>query len=769
MSFRGVKPLSAPWDRYRIIRRNSASSAGPSVSLDIKAFPLTRILKFGLKFAVTVGSLAYVSSIIEWEAIWQAWTLFPLAPLTGVVALLVVNLVVTSLRFGAVLHAFRFPVPQKDLFRTHIYSQIAGIVFFQIVGQTISRAALLKSWKVDAASSVVVSLTERAMVMAVSIAFCILGAAAILPKMTSVSDADNTYAIKFLLMLTTAFVACAFVAFPALSSRFIRQVFHLVDAKKMGQAVLATAGAQIAVALAYVVIASTVAPGISLGDLFAAALVVMFAASIPVSVAGWGIREISAVLVFRELGVPEDAATMIAVSIGALSLLLVVIPLPYFLLSKKRLPGGQTDSATQNQGHDRPGHSLRSVVFYGLPLLCSIAIFFQLKINLRGSEVVVNLADPLAIVAGLMCIWQLIKQRTLPAWTSPYINLSLTAFTAVLCLSLLHGISTFGITGWAINNRFVGWFVLMSYFLAGSLVFGLDPSRRLFDASCRALAVVAATISSVEIALLVLKSTGTIEMSNDVIGYNIEGFALNRNAFAFQLLIVASVCIALPTTFPRDRMFGALLSVIVAAAILTGSRAGWITILLFVAIVAYQKLLSIRQFAIIAGLTTALVSLPHLMVLIGSASNVPTHMVVERIGSDSERMAANMAGLALWLEQPVFGAGLGAFLQQWTLTHDRPLVIHNVAIWSLTETGLVGLLALLAVFWSICRHAPPGGDRERHGAVILAVACLGMTGMFHDMLYQRLLWFTLGMLAISPGAWSGLVSSAQPVSRKAAE
>ena len=74
---------------------------------------------------------------------------------------------------------------------------------------------------------------------------------------------------------------------------------------------------------AYVIVAHILSPQTPVADLIAASAIVMFATSVPISLAGWGMREMSAVAGLGAIGVPAHAALTAAVTIGICSLLVV--------------------------------------------------------------------------------------------------------------------------------------------------------------------------------------------------------------------------------------------------------------------------------------------------------------------------------------------------------------------------------------------------------------------------------------------------------------
>lgn len=707
--------------------------------------------RLAIKLAISTLTLVYAARSIDWSSLGGALQRMELATGAIVLSMLCANLLVTSTRFGQVLRAFRFEVPSGELFRTHVYSQLSGLVFFQIVGQTISRAVMLRRWRVDEASAIIATLVERAIVLAVSLALCAAGAVGVLGLMSPAIDAQFvSYGAKALVVLLLALAAGGLLAFPTYANGWANSLLSALRMHHLATACGAAVVAQLLVAFCYVVIAKSAAPDADTTTLLAAALVVMFAASIPISVGGWGVRELSAVWVFRQAGLPDEVALMTAIAIGGFSLLVVLAPLPFLAFSPR--PVGAPEASPT--GCRLPGQDARATWFVAVPLLAAILIFFQVKIPFGGREIVLNLADPAALVGGLYCVWHLVRQRSLPRWSSRHLNLAIGTFTAALTLALFVGYLSFGPTPWAINNRYAGWLVLLLYMLAGSLAVGLDPTRRLFSAVAKALLVGAATVSLAEIVLLSMKSVGLIDAGSPLTGYNIEGFALNRNAFAFQLLVVAGLATACLNRTERQRLGFVSMLFVLSAAVLSGSRSAWLTLPLMAVIALRLRLATPRELATLALAVAAVVALPHVLGSTADTGGNPARLMIQRPLSDDERMAANVEAVALWLKAPVLGSGLGAFIHDWSTPHRNPLVIHNIYLWLLAETGIIGLTALLALFWTAYRHRDDGtSDPQRRNALLLILACMAMSGLFHDMLYQRVFWFAFGALAAAPACW----------------
>jgi O-antigen ligase len=98
----------------------------------------------------------------------------------------------------------------------------------------------------------------------------------------------------------------------------------------------------------------------------------------------------------------------------------------------------------------------------------------------------------------------------------------------------------------------------------------------------------------------------------------------------------------------------------------------------------------------------------------------------------------------MFWQHPLFGAGLGAFIEQTAQNGPRPLQIHSTLIWLLAEFGVIGT----AVFvWPIVTIVLR--ELRRHNDIagyMLLFALIGFATMqmAHELMYQRALWLLLG-------------------------
>jgi hypothetical protein len=472
-------------------------------------------------------------------------------------------------------------------------------------------------------------------------------------------------------------------------------------------------------------------------DLAAASALVMFAASIPISFAGWGVREMSAVAALGAVGMPGDASLTVAIVVGMLSLACAGA-LGALTARHHKMPA-PAPAANDVIAVSRPDALLSALV----PTFAALLVFFQVYLPTQSGAINVNLADPFAIVGGIMLL--LAMRHGAPRWRLSGVNLHIVLCTLALTVALLIGASRIGWTQWAVTNKYLGWFVLLAFGATGALGAKHDD-RHLLDT----FVIAGGVIVTLQVAARYLNILGLTPQE-----LSAAGFAQNANAFAFQCLMLLGVTLA------QHRPRSLLIALTLSTILLTGSRAGIgaacvviVTALVFIPGIWGPIIKGIIGFGFIIGL---MVLTPILLAKAGvgtsfsaffdTSSSVflsTTRLATERISSDHEHWISIEAGLRMFLTHPVFGAGLGAFIHDWP--GKVPLVIHSTLVWLLAEFGLVGTaIFLIPVIRLFASEAIRFRRNDTAGyLIILIIAALASMSIFHELLYQRIFWLVLG-------------------------
>ena len=102
-------------------------------------------------------------------------------------------------------------------------------------------------------------------------------------------------------------------------------------------------------------------------------------------------------------------------------------------------------------------------------------------------------------------------------------------------------------------------------------------------------------------------------------------------------------------------------------------------------------------------------------------------------------------GLAMFLQHPFLGAGLGAYMNEQIRTTGEPLVIHSTPVWLLAETGIVGFVVFSAAVYRLFFFAVRRRDEPQARLLVLMLCGLAVMSSVHELLYQRGFWILLVM------------------------
>jgi hypothetical protein len=385
-----------------------------------------------------------------------------------------------------------------------------------------------------------------------------------------------------------------------------------------------------------------------------------------------------------------------------------------------------------------------------LPVLAALFVFFQVYLPTQSGTINVNLADPFAIVGGVMLL--LAARHGAMRWRLSGVTMHVVLCTLAFTVALLIGASRIGWTQWAVTNKYVGWFVLLAFGATGVLGAKLGL-QRLLDT----FAIAGGTVATLQVVVIFLSLLGIVPPQSAI-----NGFAQNANAFGFQCLMLIAVSLA------QSRARPVLVAFALTAIFLTASRAAvgaacvvLVTALIFVPRSWIPVAKGVAGFAsqvvvlFLAPLVPQLLESTKGLGGLGGLSELvgANRLIAERGSSDNEHWMSLEAGLRMFLDHPFFGGGLGVFIHDWQ--GQAQLVIHSTTVWLLAEFGLIG-----AAFFMIPAIRLFVGEARRFQyndtagyLIILIIAGLASMSLFHELLYQRTFWILLGAaLATLPAA-----------------
>jgi hypothetical protein len=309
---------------------------------------------------------------------------------------------------------------------------------------------------------------------------------------------------------------------------------------------------------------------------------------------------------------------------------------------------------------------------------------------------------------------------------------------------LLIGADRFGWTTWAVTNRFLGWFVLLGYAGTGAFIVRRAQSDG-FRVLLLTFAGASAAIAGIEIFLVLMSGFG---LHLPVVPMSAEGFSLNHNFFAFQLLMALAAAIC---AVRGDSLRVSILALIFGGLWFAGSRSGWIAMVVLVCAALYLHTAKFREVALAlayaAGVALVAATLPYLFSkLLGIPLQTLMPEIIPSAASSQERLFSIAEGLKLFVAHPIVGAGLGAFRSQLILaTSGQPLLIHSTAVWLLAELGLVGFLAFMVpAIYVFANEWPLASKQQASALIVLCFVTFAVMASPADMLYQRTFWLLVG-------------------------
>jgi hypothetical protein len=716
----------------------------------VRKVPLQSQSIFLLKAAVSLLLLAavLVAVVYRYGASDFLAYLHRLSPmLVGLVAIgLLANAMLAVLRFQVLASDAGHPIGWRRAMAAVGAGSLAGALFFQIAGQLMARGVVMRRSGVPFGAVVVVTLYERIVAAAVSGLIAVFGAVHIFGRVYLDQNTGGGQLVKLVCGVAAAVGVAGLLGFGRLATERVWPVLS----KQFVLRLLRTTGLTILVQLpmigVYVALAHQFSSQTRVVDLVAGSAIVMFAASVPISLAGWGVRELSAVVALGAIGMPASGALTTAIVIGAGSLLAMGVIFALSLHDK----AAKTLVAETNVAR---GIDYSEALGWILPLAAAVLVLFQIYLPVGSGLLNVDLADPIVILGGSLFVLRAIGRKRLPNWRVKYVNLFAFIGTCALTLSLLIGVSRFGWNNWALVNRFFGWFVLLAYATTGAL---LTSSGSLPALRTITLTFLGATLGIILIELaLVLVSACGWNTRGLVTPSAIAGFAQNRNAFALQLLLALGGALVFLNR-GRTRQFA--LALLFAAFWLAGSRSGWIGLICVSLAAAYFRRIDLSEILSAAGLAAVIAAAPVLinyvrhLFLDGNiwASVVPD--IVPESGSTAERIESLIRGWGLFVEHPFFGAGLGAFNHLDIRTGGGiPLVIHSTPLWLLAELGLFGFLVFAIPGFYVWFSQGRLAARDPSAALI-TLCFMGLAVMSGpaDMLYQRAFWLLIGAALAVP-------------------
>lgn len=735
-----------------------------------------------------IGAVLWVHPAEAWRQLLHiGW-----AGLGGASALLLLSLVFNAIRFRRLLSMNGYCLSWLSSLQAFMAGNLGSLFFLPLLGQAGARQAMLEKNGVPPEVNATLIVVERGATALISASFALLA----FVNLTGLADVENWLASIRVVPMAAAFVlTLVFLAsvYPAPAKTAAKEWASPLMLARTAEIFFWTLLQLVAMVGCFAFLAHQLAPNLHKMDLWAAAFIVSFCGSLPISVGGWGIREVSAMWIFGKLGMATGQALAVTVATGLLWLVLVLI-CSGAVLGARRQPAARP-SPKQNASLSRP--EMNAFTTLAVPMLGAAAILYQFHVVIPFGSINVNFADPFAMLALAVLAAECIKDRRFPEWRMGNFNFVFLLFGALMIYGFVVYCFRFGSFGSASATRVFGWTVLVGYSAMGSLFIRSLGSAVGRDRGAIILACAAAAIVGVDLVYRWLFVAGVLATPPPP---NFEGFSANRTAFVFALSLVICLFLARWDGFgnfssAKSRAQTLVLALLISAVLLSASRTGIATVIIILFLAMLLRMQKPRDivaliFATILlwglilglGIVLAIISSfgPFAYSAFRESLSAPGGEFLSRFSkalgdawvalpsdimrgiqstmsaaeSDISRSRINAAVLDLFKQSPWVGQGLGGFLERSPQILGYSIGIHNTWLWILVDFGLLGFSLALLTISLICVYVVRAklwsSPDPYQRAFLLGLVCFALFSQFHEMSFQRIMWFCLGLLLAVP-------------------
>ena len=293
----------------------------------VSKFPIRRLV--AVLISVLLVVLVFWSSGVE--NVVRGLAGFPPWAVASMLALLLANLFLVSFRFWRVLVHFNIAIPWAIALRASITGNVAGLVVIPLFGQIMGRQSVLHSFGVQPVVNASLAAYERALLALLSGVLGTLGGFYLLGQSAVAGFFEQIALAEIVIAACGGWTLSLWLGRSRFEKKLSGRVFSRANLARVMLIAGLTLAGQLLMLGCFVVGILAVSQGISIASLFAASAIISLAASMPITVGGWGVREVAAVYVLGILDIPAVDALAMSVMVGLCSTLVILVPTPFYI------------------------------------------------------------------------------------------------------------------------------------------------------------------------------------------------------------------------------------------------------------------------------------------------------------------------------------------------------------------------------------------------------------------------------------------------------
>ena len=284
---------------------------------------------FAVFVSILLIALVFWSSGIE--NVLHGLAGFPPWAVASMLALLVANLFLVSLRFWRILAHFGIALPWNIALRASIAGNVAGLMVIPLFGQIMGRQSVLHNFGVQSVVNASLAAYERTLLALLSGVLGTLGGFYLLGQSAVAGFFGQIPLAEIVIAACGGWALSLGLGSSRFEKKLSGRVLSRANLARVMLIAWLTFAGQLLMLGCIVVGILAVSQNIPIASLFAASAIISLAASMPITVNGWGVREAVAVYVLGYLGIPPPDALAMSVMVGLCSTLVILASAPFCL------------------------------------------------------------------------------------------------------------------------------------------------------------------------------------------------------------------------------------------------------------------------------------------------------------------------------------------------------------------------------------------------------------------------------------------------------
>jgi len=241
---------------------------------------------------------------------------FPSWAVVSMLALLLANLLMVSFRFWRVLAHFGIALPWETALRANIAGNVGGFFVISLLGHVMGRQLVLQRFGVPPVVNSSLAAYERALLALVSGVLGTLGGVYLLGQSAVAGFFEQVAFPEIAVAACGGWALSLWLGRSKFETKLSGRAFSRANLARVMSIVGLTLAGQLLMLGCFVLGILAVSHGIPIPSLFAASAIISLAASMPITVGGWGVREVAAVYVLGHLGIVAADALTVSVMVG---------------------------------------------------------------------------------------------------------------------------------------------------------------------------------------------------------------------------------------------------------------------------------------------------------------------------------------------------------------------------------------------------------------------------------------------------------------------